>query len=258
MSLVQSYSFDGSFESFSLIMRDADAGNLAARHALDLYRQYQLLSRDVRRTKQLPSRSYGAGGSYGVGDDWTIAGNPSTAQLKQLQGELDKMFPKPKTEIAPHVHCDVTGCTEKKKPYAPPGVHITSHTRIGDEVRNTYLDHLGAKFSDGSMDQAEYDARANAAFRARTKEELESLIQDLPAIEKKPDVIVLEKKGLSYSPAMKSADILVVVACVLTFIPAIAHAATVIFLVAVMTWLAVWLTASGRSFLRRFAKEMKG
>lgn len=218
---------------------------------MDWYKQYQLLSRDVRRgTKQLPSRSYGAGGSYGIGDEWTIAGNPSAAQLKQLQHDLDRMFPKPKTEIAP---------PPKKKPYAPPGVHITSHTRIGDEVRNTYLDHLGVMFSGGSMDQAEYDARANAAFRARTKEELESLIQDLPAIEKKPDVIVLpEKKGLSYSPAMRRADILVVVACVLTFIPAIAHAATVIFLVAVMTWLAVWLTASGRSFLRRFAKEMKG
>ena len=66
-------------------------------------------------------------------------------------------------------------------PSALPGVTFTSYTRVGDEVRDRYLNHLGEMLSGGQLDQAEYEARSDLALKSKTREELDYLIQDLPA-----------------------------------------------------------------------------
>lgn len=194
---MDSYAVDGSFESYSRLMRDAERGVPGALEAIEWYRQYQELSRDVRLNRIPPpdsSRFPVGSPPWGpalppaqpfhgkellpapreISENWSIQGEPSEDQLKELRGALDKMLPRP--------------------PYAPPGVTIASHQRIGDEIRNTYLDHLGAMFSGGSIDQAEYEARSDAAVRARTKEELEFLIQDLPLVVVKKEPAEAVKK----------------------------------------------------------------
>ena len=202
MSLVPRYEMDGSFESFMRLMRDAAAGVPAACDIIEGYRQYQELSREVL-LKRLPPRAFyepygGTVATYpSVEITWTVIGphgEPSTAELDNLRRELEKRLPAKPREVT-GVPRPSPGLAEKQ-PYAPPGVHLTSHTRIGDEVRNTYLDHLGARFSDGSIDQAEFNARSDAAVKARTKEELEMLITDLPAIAEKKEP---EKKTSSFS-----------------------------------------------------------
>jgi hypothetical protein len=77
-----------------------------------------------------------------------------------------------------------------------PDMHFTSTTRIGDEVRDRYLTHLGAMFSGGHIDQAEYEARSDRAVKAATREELDFLIHDLPAIPRRQEepVVTSRKK----------------------------------------------------------------
>lgn len=64
----------------------------------------------------------------------------------------------------------------------PPGVHFTPEKRIGDEARSKYLDHLGYMMSHGFIDNAEYDARLAEMMTAKTREDLEFLVKDLPGM----------------------------------------------------------------------------
>lgn len=70
----------------------------------------------------------------------------------------------------------------EKKPFEPEGVHFTSHQRVGDEIRDTYIEHIHEMFAGGFIDADEHDARLAAMMLAHTKEEMEFLIQDLPSV----------------------------------------------------------------------------
>lgn len=65
---------------------------------------------------------------------------------------------------------------------APPGVHYARSTRVGDVERDKYISRLGLAMADGYVSLDEFQARADAAAKALTKTELDSLIQDLPAL----------------------------------------------------------------------------
>jgi Domain of unknown function (DUF1707) len=57
--------------------------------------------------------------------------------------------------------------------------------RVGDAERDRAAAALGEHFSAGRLDQAEFDARVNAALAARTEADLAALFTDLPS-EPKP------------------------------------------------------------------------
>jgi hypothetical protein len=74
-----------------------------------------------------------------------------------------------------------------KEPLSPEGVHFTSHQRVGDTVKDSYIEHVHEMFAGGYIDAGEHDARLAALMLARTKEEMEFLVQDLPQVnERKP------------------------------------------------------------------------
>lgn len=52
--------------------------------------------------------------------------------------------------------------------------------RIGDREREQTVGHLGAAFSEGRLDVAEYDERVTAAYAAKTAGDLLPLTADLP------------------------------------------------------------------------------
>jgi hypothetical protein len=86
-------------------------------------------------------------------------------------------------EIVPYVKPEAEAVTKKKiLPSAPPGIHFAPEKRIGDEVKDTYLDHLGDMMSRGFIDNAEYSARVAEVMTAKTREDLEFLVKDLPGM----------------------------------------------------------------------------
>lgn len=260
------YPVDGSFESYSRLMWAASHGDLDATETIEWYQQYQELSRDVR-VKRIPppppirkaaqtvtaaevEKLQQALDNLPRSTSWPfmvmesdtgseVIARSTTAELKKLQRDLNRMYPSQvRAGITPHVHCDVTGCTEKK-PYAPPGVHFASHARIGDEVRNTYLDHLGAMFSGGNIDQAEYEARSDAAVKASTKEELDFLLQDLPyfAAVKKEDSKADPRKRFIPGPLVPA--VFLGGSATVIFMPGVSMTGMIVFAVTAFLWLLV-------------------
>jgi hypothetical protein len=62
-------------------------------------------------------------------------------------------------------------------PYEPlPGARL----RVGDTERFEAATALGEHFATGRLDQAEYDARVQAAYAGRTRADLQALFTDLP------------------------------------------------------------------------------
>jgi len=54
------------------------------------------------------------------------------------------------------------------------------HIRVSDAERNAVAERLGAHYSDGRLDQAEFDERISRAMAAKTRGDLEGLFDDLP------------------------------------------------------------------------------
>jgi len=52
--------------------------------------------------------------------------------------------------------------------------------RVGDTERYEAATALGEHFATGRLDQAEYDARVQAAYAGRTRADLQALFTDLP------------------------------------------------------------------------------
>lgn len=52
--------------------------------------------------------------------------------------------------------------------------------RVGDAERYQAATALGEHFATGRLDQAEYDARVQAAYAGRTRADLQALFTDLP------------------------------------------------------------------------------
>ena len=54
------------------------------------------------------------------------------------------------------------------------------HLRVSDAERNAVVDRLSAHFSEGRLDQAEFDERVSRAMSAKTRGDLDGLFDDLP------------------------------------------------------------------------------
>jgi DUF1707 SHOCT-like domain len=54
------------------------------------------------------------------------------------------------------------------------------HIRVSDAERNAVAERLAAHYSDGRLDQAEFDERVSRAMAAKTRGDLDGLFDDLP------------------------------------------------------------------------------
>jgi hypothetical protein len=54
------------------------------------------------------------------------------------------------------------------------------HLRVSDAERNAVAERLGSHYSDGRLDQAEFDERVSQAMQAKTRGDLDGLFDDLP------------------------------------------------------------------------------
>ena len=54
------------------------------------------------------------------------------------------------------------------------------HLRVSDAERNEVVERLSAYFSEGRLDQAEFDERVSQAMTAKTRGDLDGLFDDLP------------------------------------------------------------------------------
>jgi len=54
------------------------------------------------------------------------------------------------------------------------------HLRVSDAERNAVAEQLGTHYSDGRLDQAEFDERVSKAMAAKTRGDLDGLFDDLP------------------------------------------------------------------------------
>jgi hypothetical protein len=54
------------------------------------------------------------------------------------------------------------------------------HLRVSDAERNEVVERLSAHFSEGRLDQAEFDERVSRAMAAKTRGDLDGLFDDLP------------------------------------------------------------------------------
>jgi hypothetical protein len=54
------------------------------------------------------------------------------------------------------------------------------HIRVSDAERNAVTERLAAHYSDGRLDQAEFDERVSRAMAAKTRGDLDGLFDDLP------------------------------------------------------------------------------
>jgi len=54
------------------------------------------------------------------------------------------------------------------------------HLRVSDAERNAVAEQLATHYSDGRLDQAEFDERVGQAMAAKTRGDLDGLFDDLP------------------------------------------------------------------------------
>ena len=57
------------------------------------------------------------------------------------------------------------------------------HLRVSDVERNAVTERLATHYSDGRLDQAEFDERVGRAMAAKTRGDLDGLFDDLPDLE---------------------------------------------------------------------------
>src|SRR5215469_9302201 len=58
--------------------------------------------------------------------------------------------------------------------------YTDQHIRVSDAERNAVTERLAAHYSDGRLDQAEFDERVSRAMSAKTRGDLDGLFDDLP------------------------------------------------------------------------------
>lgn len=74
------------------------------------------------------------------------------------------------------------------------GIHVLAQQRVGDEVKQEYYDRLHEAFVGGFIDSGELDARLDAALKCTVREGLDRLVQDIPKVEKKKEIIEIAPK----------------------------------------------------------------
>jgi Domain of unknown function (DUF1707) len=60
------------------------------------------------------------------------------------------------------------------------GTYSDQHLRVSDAERQAVADRLAEYFSEGRLDQAEFDERVGQAMSAKTRADLNGLFSDLP------------------------------------------------------------------------------
>jgi hypothetical protein len=60
------------------------------------------------------------------------------------------------------------------------GMYSDQHLRVSDAERQAVADRLAEYFSEGRLDQAEFDERVGRAMSAKTRADLSGLFDDLP------------------------------------------------------------------------------
>ena len=60
------------------------------------------------------------------------------------------------------------------------GMYSDQHLRVSDAERQAVADRLAEHFTDGRLDQAEFDDRVGRAMSAKTRADLNGLFSDLP------------------------------------------------------------------------------
>lgn len=106
--------------------------------------------------------------------------HPDNCNCRLCRPEIKPMKP---------IQVNASGAQEKS---VPPGVHVLEVARIGTADRDACLERLRQAYGEERLDSAEMDARQEAALAVRTKEELDLLVRDLPAADRKP---ASEKQG---------------------------------------------------------------
>jgi hypothetical protein len=61
--------------------------------------------------------------------------------------------------------------------------YTDQHIRVSDADRNAVTERLATHYSDGRLDQAEFDERVSRAMTAKTRGDLDGLFDDLPDAE---------------------------------------------------------------------------
>lgn len=70
------------------------------------------------------------------------------------------------------------------------------HLRVSDAERNAVTERLATHYSDGRLDQAEFDERVSKAMSAKTRGDLDGLFDDLPD----PEPAGASRKGAQAVP----------------------------------------------------------
>ena len=99
--------------------------------------------------------------------------------------------------------------------------------RVSDAERNAVAERLGAHYSEGRLDQAEFDERVSRAMAAKTRGDLDGLFDDLP----EPEPAGASGTGGPLGPAMPyrvhrhrgPARPILLVALVIALIVAVGH-----------------------------------
>jgi Domain of unknown function (DUF1707) len=67
------------------------------------------------------------------------------------------------------------------------GPYSDQHLRVSDAERQIVVDRLAQHFTDGRLDQAEFDERVERAMSAKTRADLNGLFDDLPGSDGLPE-----------------------------------------------------------------------
>ncbi len=118
------------------------------------------------------------------------------------------------------------------------------HIRVSDTERNAVVERLGAHYSEGRLDQAEFDERVGRAMSAKTRGDLDGLFDDLPD----PEPTGASGRGGPIGPAVPyrprrrgSARPVLMVALVIALMIAVGHTITAIYIP--WFWVAVIVAA---------------
>ena len=90
--------------------------------------------------------------------------------------------------------------------FAPRG-RSNPHMRISDAERAEVTDRLSQHYSDGRLDQAEYNERLDRAMNAKTQSDLDGLFADLPSVGRRgsfpPDALALGPNAQALMDALE-------------------------------------------------------
>ena len=128
------------------------------------------------------------------------------------------------------------------------------HVRVSDAERNAVADRLAAHYSDGRLDQAEFDERVSQAMSAKTRGDLDGLFDDLPD----PEPAGAPGTGGPLGPAVpyrvhrrRSARPILLVVLVIALIVAVGHTFAAIYIpwfwVAVIVLAIIFTSRSART-----------